>query len=147
MLSFRTLLQFTKKRRRRNDSGSDLDIDATPPPSPKEEDPSIEKRRSGRNTKRKKYVDEIDLNLSEEENILSQLPPDVAAEIKGGDTNGGTETPTNANSATPSAPQTSAENSELPPAEPQATPSGPNYAFVVSDWFRGEAFNPLRFGE
>ena len=52
----RTLLQFTKKKRKRYDSGSDdgFDRDATPPSSPKEDDPSIEKRRSGRNTQRKK---------------------------------------------------------------------------------------------
>ena len=43
----------------------------------------IEKRRSGRNTnKRKKYVDDVELNLSDDDNILANLPPDVAAEIK-----------------------------------------------------------------
>ena len=42
--------------------------------SPREDDGTpIEKRRSGRNAnKTKKYVDEIDLNLSDEENLLSR---------------------------------------------------------------------------
>ena len=66
----RTLLQFAKKKRKRSDSGSDLDLDVTPPPSPKD-DEIIEKRRSGRNTnKRKKYVGDVDSNLSDEEHLL-----------------------------------------------------------------------------
>jgi hypothetical protein len=79
------LLEFAKKKRKRTDSGSDVDLDVTPPRSPKDGDDGtpIEKRRSGRNTnKRKKYIDEIDLNLSDDDNILSSLPPDFAAEIK-----------------------------------------------------------------
>ncbi len=79
------MLEFAKKKRKRTDSGSDVDLDVTPPRSPKDGDDGtpIEKRRSGRNTnKRKKYIDEIDLNLSDDDNILSSLPPDFAAEIK-----------------------------------------------------------------
>merc|ERR1719233_2853582 len=61
----KTLLQFTKKKRKRSNSeGSDADMDKTPPPSPPDEESGIEKRRSGRNTKRKKYVD---YNFSDED--------------------------------------------------------------------------------
>ena len=64
----KTLLQFSKKKRKRSDSeGSDADMDRTPPPSPPEEESGIEKRRSGRNTKRKKYVDDVQYNFSDEE--------------------------------------------------------------------------------
>ncbi|ODM96291.1 Chromodomain-helicase-DNA-binding protein 7, partial [Orchesella cincta] len=58
-----------KKRRKRSDSeGSDLD--ATPPPSPPPEDDNSNKRRSARNTGRKKYIDDIDLALSDEELLM-----------------------------------------------------------------------------
>merc|ERR1712173_208207 len=57
-----------KKKRKRGDSeGSDADLDRTPPPSPPEEESGIEKRRSGRNTKRKKYVDDVEYNFSDED--------------------------------------------------------------------------------
>ena len=70
----KTLLSFGKKKRKRtNSEGSDVDdaLEKTPPPSPPEED-GIEKRRSGRNTKRKKYVDDVPYNLNEED--LKKLP-------------------------------------------------------------------------
>merc|ERR1712157_573569 len=64
----KTLLQFTKKKRKRSNSeGSDADMDKTPPPSPPDEESGIEKRRSGRNTKRKKYVDDVEYNFSDED--------------------------------------------------------------------------------
>merc|ERR1711922_53202 len=65
-----------KKRKRTNSEGSDVDdaLEKTPPPSPPEED-GIEKRRSGRNTKRKKYVDDVPYNLNEED--LKKLPKDA----------------------------------------------------------------------
>ena len=70
------MLSFSKKKRKRTTSeGSDLDLDRTPPPSPPEEDSGVEKRRSGRNTKRKKYVDDVPFNLNEEE--LKKLPKDA----------------------------------------------------------------------
>ena len=47
-----------------------------------------ERRRSGRQTQRKKYVDDVDLNLSEDENLLmDNLPPDVQAAAKAADKN------------------------------------------------------------
>ncbi|CAH1779419.1 unnamed protein product [Owenia fusiformis] len=54
-----------KKRKRLTSDGSDIEI-TTPPPSPPEEESGIQKRRSARNTKRKKYLDDIDLNLSDD---------------------------------------------------------------------------------
>ncbi|XP_071091615.1 chromodomain-helicase-DNA-binding protein 8-like isoform X2 [Haliotis cracherodii] len=60
-----TLLKSKKKRKRQSSDVSDLDL--SPPGSPKEEDESL-KRRSARNTKRKKYLDDIELNLSDDNN-------------------------------------------------------------------------------
>ena len=132
---FRTLLQFAKKKRKRSDSGSDLDLEVTPPPSPKVDD--SEKRRSGRNRQRKKYVDDVDLNLSEDENLLMEIPPEVAAasaasaagsEPASKDAskpNSGTATPKEAGAATPA-------ESKVPPSDAsnEASQSGPNYAYV-----------------
>lgn len=119
----RTLLQFAKKKRKRSDSGSDLDLDATPPPSPKGDEDLSDKRRSGRNTKRKKYTD--DINLSEDEELLARLPPDVVSEIKG-DANakkaaaeGGEKAPGGGDQAEG-------------PVVTETGQSGPNYAFIVS---------------
>jgi hypothetical protein len=105
-------------------------MDITPPPSPKGDESAIEKRRSGRNTnKTKKYVDDVDLNLSDDENLLSQLPPDVAAEMKASTA---ASTAINSEAA-------SAENSLLVPETPLASgdvsqmSAGPNYAFIVSN--------------
>ena len=75
----KTLLQFSKKKRKRDDSeGSDAELDRTPPPSPPEEESGIEKRRSGRNTKRKKYVDDVKYNFSDsEEKKDGEEPPNI----------------------------------------------------------------------
>ena len=137
LFRFRTLLQFAKKKRRRGDSeGDDFDLDATPPPSPKAGDDSLEKRRSGRHSQRKKYVDAPELNLSEEEDLLSNLPSDVLAAVEGENAKSGTATPkekaesisgTPAGSETPKVPA-SDENSK----DESGAASGPNYAYVVS---------------
>ena len=75
----RTLLEFVnkKKRRRGSESGSDVELEYGPgerPPSPTDD---IDRRRSGRSTKRKKYVDEVEYNFSDDENLL--LPNDTVA--------------------------------------------------------------------
>ena len=90
----------------------------------------FEKRRSGRNTKRKKYVDDVDLNLSEEEGVFQPLPDHVASEVKA---NGKEST----NASTPG---TAAEDGSQPgpvsiaeaAAVVENSQSGPNYAFIVS---------------
>ena len=116
----KTLLQFTKKKRKRSDSeGSDADLDRTPPPSPPEEESGIEKRRSGRNknTKRKKYVDDVQYNFSDEETKdMNKDDKDAAGAGAMDDILG------------PEAVGESAENS-LGPDDSMAT-SGPNYAFI-----------------
>ncbi|OTF74291.1 hypothetical protein BLA29_007394, partial [Euroglyphus maynei] len=57
-----------KKRRRGFGSPDNSDIEKTPPPSPSPEDElALNKRRSARNTKRQRYNDDIDLDLSDEE--------------------------------------------------------------------------------
>uniref|UniRef100_A0A0K2SWV2 Chromodomain-helicase-DNA-binding protein 7 n=1 Tax=Lepeophtheirus salmonis TaxID=72036 RepID=A0A0K2SWV2_LEPSM len=127
----KTLLQFTKKKRKRTDSGSDADLDATPPPSPKKVTDSKEKRRSGRNTQRKKYVDDVDLNLSEDENLLSHLPPDVATQMKRSETkeisnNEAESTETHGDTASGS---NIGENTATG-GDNDPSISGPNYAFV-----------------
>ena len=130
-------MQFTKKKRKRDDSGSDVDLEITPPPSPRDDDPAFEKRRSGRNTnKRKKYVDDVDLNLSEDENILANLPDDIKAEI--------TNSESNSNSMAPNAIKVPVEGIPVAPGGNSVPPTdasietvvtdqaGPNYAFIVS---------------
>lgn len=119
-------MQFAKKKRRRSDSGSDVELDITPPPSPKE-DELIEKRRSGRNTKRKKYVDDVDLNFSEEENVFEKLPAEGGADVKA---NGkqSTTASTPAGDGESTAPVSIAEAANVV----ENSQSGPNYAFIVS---------------
>lgn len=117
-----------------------MELDVTPPPSPKAGDDS-EKRRSGRHTQRKKYVDEIDLNLSEDENLLMNLPPDVAmANVNAAAAGLDTQVPkeTESGFATPKEPSGPASvASEAKPLNTEDTTndsvSGPNYAYVVSD--------------
>lgn len=141
-LCSRTLLQFTKKKRKRSDSGSDLDLDATPPPSPKDDEATLDRRRSGRHTnKRKKYVDDVDLHLSDEENF--QLPPEVALASTASNAAAASTTSTSDVLTTPKVDE-NGENSmnasnlgdasNPTPAVPEVPEekSGPNYAFIVS---------------
>ncbi|XP_071173454.1 chromodomain-helicase-DNA-binding protein 8-like isoform X4 [Mytilus edulis] len=65
-----TFLKSKKRKRNGSSDGSDVEIKITPPPSPEnDEDSGIQKRRSARNTKRKKYLDEVDLNLSDDDTL------------------------------------------------------------------------------
>ena len=114
----KTLLQFSKKKRKRSDSeGSEADMDRTPPPSPPEEESGIEKRRSGRNTKRKKYVDDVQYNFSDEEvKDLNKDDQNAAASGAIDDILG------------PDGAMESTENSLG--AEDVGAGSGPNYAFI-----------------
>ena len=81
----RTLLEFVnkkKKRRRGSESGSDVELEYGPGEHEMkiradDIDDDIDRRRSGRSTKRKKYVDETDYNFSDDENLL--LPNDTVA--------------------------------------------------------------------
>ncbi|XP_015793545.1 chromodomain-helicase-DNA-binding protein 7 isoform X2 [Tetranychus urticae] len=58
-------LKFGKSKKRKRLGSSDAsDIEKTPPPSPEDPDSAALKRRSARNTKRQKYTDDIDLDLS-----------------------------------------------------------------------------------
>ncbi|XP_070187859.1 chromodomain-helicase-DNA-binding protein 8-like isoform X4 [Littorina saxatilis] len=70
------------KRKRAGSDGSDVEINITPPGSPSNE---ADKRRSSRNTgtKRKKYMDDIDLNLSDDDTTLDPLEgPDGPVAMK-----------------------------------------------------------------
>ena len=61
-------LKFGKKKARKRLGSSDIsDVEKTPPPSPQENDNGTLKRRSARNTKRQKYNDDIELDLSDED--------------------------------------------------------------------------------
>ena len=119
-----TLLQFAKKKRKRSNSeGSDIDMDATPPPSPTEEECGIEKRRSGRNTgtKRKKYVDDVQMTFTEEE--LKRMKDDSgAASAAMLEDILGPIKPTDAEAAENSLPA----DGDLV----SSTQAGPNYAFI-----------------
>lgn len=87
----KTTFQFgRKKKKRRGSDDEGDDLDATPPPSPPpiEQDFDgnyVEKRRSTRVTKRKKYVDEGDVEMSERDDALlasrmAQPMPMISAE-------------------------------------------------------------------
>nr|QVX32607.1 CHD6/7/8/9 [Platynereis dumerilii] len=66
-----TFMKIKKRKRKNSDDGSDVDIKMEDTGSAKEEDDDFSnKRRSGRNTKRKKYLDDIDLNLSDDDSML-----------------------------------------------------------------------------
>ena len=57
---------FLKKRRRKRKASSDDDpVLSTPPESEEEEESFVEKRRSTRHAKRKRYKDDVDLGISE----------------------------------------------------------------------------------
>ena len=78
--AFRTnLLQFAKKKRKRSDSGSDVDLDFVEREEKEDDDLLSDKRRSGRRGgPRKRYVDEVPLELDlsdEDEKLLMNLPP------------------------------------------------------------------------
>ncbi|KAK3608042.1 hypothetical protein CHS0354_031028 [Potamilus streckersoni] len=62
-----TFLKNKKRKRRGSSDESEVEMKITPPPSPENEEDGIQKRRSGRVTKRKKYLDDVDLNLSDDE--------------------------------------------------------------------------------
>merc|ERR1711953_1606994 len=136
----KTLLQFAKKKRKRSDSGSDVDMEDSATFAPKVDD--SERRRSGRQTQRKKYVDDVDLNLSEDENLLmDNLPPDVQAAAKAAatsnteDGNGKSEPASkeaskpNSGTTTPKEPPTPA-STDGKADDNDVSQSGPNYAYV-----------------
>ena len=123
-------------------------MEVTPPPSPKAGDDSLEKRRSGRHTQRKKYVDDVDLNLSEDENLLMNLPSDVAE--KEAATEGGAASETKSGTATPkeAASVGGTETPKVPPSDENSKDtelqSGPNYAYVVSTFTNDTNFATKR---
>lgn len=69
-----------KKKRRLGSSGSPnhSDLERTPPPSPDDVEAGIQKRRSARNTKRQKYTDDIEIDLSEEDDSSNKKDGSVA---------------------------------------------------------------------
>lgn len=82
-------LKFGKSKKRKRLGSSDAsDIEKTPPPSPIE-DPLADslKRRSARNTKRQKYTDDIDLDLSEEDSNSAEKGEGASGEKKVLDSN------------------------------------------------------------
>lgn len=100
--------------------------------TPKEEDGTpVEKRRSGRNTNnRKKYIDEIDLNLSEEESVMPDLPSDSVIDVK---TVPKAAVPVVGDESTANGDNTM--HSDDGDATKQSSPgdqAGPNYAYIVS---------------
>ena len=57
-------------------SGSDADLDFVEREEEEDDDLLSDKRRSGRRAgPRKKYVDDVQLDLSDDENLLMNLPP------------------------------------------------------------------------
>ena len=121
----KTLLQFAKKKRKRSNSeGSDADMDKTPPPSPPDEESGIEKRRSGRNTKRKKYIDDVEYNFSDEDlKGLNKADKAAASSAAIDDILGPLKDGSLGDAG-------SNENSLLPDGDPYNPTAGPNYAFI-----------------
>merc|ERR1711953_1613323 len=102
--------------------------DATPPPSPTEEESGIEKRRSGRNasSKRKKYVDDVQMTFSDEDGIKG-LPKDVSGVASAAmldDLLGPIKDPEKADG------EKSAQQGVDIEGAPSGTQAGPNYAFI-----------------
>ncbi|XP_077502433.1 chromodomain helicase DNA binding protein kismet isoform X3 [Amblyomma americanum] len=82
----RLSLKFSKKKKRKRLGSSDKsDLEGTPPPSPEECD-GVQKRRSSRNTHRKKYTDDIELQLSGDEGALDGLHIPHTARGQGAET-------------------------------------------------------------
>ncbi|XP_064466588.1 chromodomain-helicase-DNA-binding protein 7-like isoform X3 [Ornithodoros turicata] len=66
----RLSLKFSKKKKAKRLGSSDQsDIEGTPPPSPVDGE-GVQKRRSSRNTHRKKYTDDIELQFSGDEALM-----------------------------------------------------------------------------
>merc|ERR1712083_20399 len=146
------LLQFAKKKRKRSDSGSDADLDFIEREEKEDED-LLDKRRSGRHSQRKKYVDDVQLDLSDDENLLMNLPPEARAAAKAareadraeaaakaanaptpsekdesskdGIADSGRTTPKDTGLDDPKAPPPNSED-----VSADVTQSGPNYAYV-----------------
>ena len=68
-----------KKKKRLGSSEHNSDIEKTPPPSPDEAESGIQKRRSARVTKRTKYLDEVDIDLSGDESKMKDENQDPVA--------------------------------------------------------------------
>ena len=81
----------------------------------------MEKRRSGRNTKRKKYVDDVEYNFSDEE--MKKLPKDTAQAAKTAAMNDIL------------GPEEAKEGASLDVSLDGESQTGPNYAFVVRFYF------------
>ncbi|XP_042238022.1 chromodomain-helicase-DNA-binding protein 7-like isoform X2 [Homarus americanus] len=68
--SAKLTLNFKRKRKRRGSESDFSEGEQGGGNTIPREDDEANKRRSGRNTSRKKYVDELDLNLSDDDNLL-----------------------------------------------------------------------------
>merc|ERR1712223_530180 len=141
------LLQFTKKKRKRSDSGSDADLDFVEREEEEDDDLLSDKRRSGRRAgPRKKYVDDVQLDLSDDENLLMNLPPearaaakaareaDKAAEAAEAAAAAASSSEAKDDSGTVTPKETGEDQLKAPPnsedVSAEVTQSGPNYAYV-----------------
>merc|ERR1712203_606491 len=102
-----------------------------------EDDLLSDKRRSGRHAQRKKYVDDVELNLSDDENLLMNLPPEAAAAAKAAreaDKAAAASTEAKDDSGTVTPKDTGEDQLKAPPnsedVSAEVTQSGPNYAYV-----------------
>uniref|UniRef100_A0A452IVQ9 Chromodomain helicase DNA binding protein 8 n=1 Tax=Gopherus agassizii TaxID=38772 RepID=A0A452IVQ9_9SAUR len=63
-----TITPVVGKKRKRNASSDNSDTEAMPAPSPREEEESsVQKRRSNRQVKRKKYTEDLDIKITDDE--------------------------------------------------------------------------------
>lgn len=68
----------SRKKKRLGSDDENSDIEKTPPPSPDEAESGIQKRRSARVTKRTKYLDQVDIDLSGDESKMKDDKPEGA---------------------------------------------------------------------
>lgn len=118
---YRLSLNFRRKRKRRGSESDFSDMEGGSSHAAKKEEDDANKRRSGRNTSRKKYVDELDLNLSDDDNLFVKNAnnPNGAGNNASGD------------------PQSAADlaaayTGQNPGDEPEANLVKPNFVYVVS---------------
>ena len=100
-------------------------MDKTPLPSPPDKESGIQKRKSGRNTKRKKYIDDVEYNFSDEDfKGLNKADATAASSAARDDILGPLKDGSLGDAG-------SNENSLLPDGDPyNPSQAIPNYAFI-----------------
>ena len=105
------MINFRKRKSRIAPDSDGEELAATPPPSPEAGDVDLNKRRSARNTHRKKYVDDVMLRFSDDEVPIADAQVAKKSEGSGG--------------SKPSATKRENEGGDV-------GPNKPNFVYIVS---------------